>query len=51
MPFNEMLDHQKSRCQSGKTNQIFTQHLNLKHRAMKKLSSLGCKKVIQDAIQ
>ncbi len=22
MPFNKMLDHQKSRCRSGKTNKI-----------------------------
>jgi hypothetical protein len=35
----------------AKQIKYLTQHLNLKHWAMKKLSSLGCTKVVQDAIQ
>ncbi len=48
MQFNEMLDHQKSRCRSGKTNKKSTQHLN---ECIVKASGNLRKKVVQYAIQ
>ncbi len=48
MQFNEMLDHQKSGCRSGKTNKIIDTTLKRMHsESIRQLR----KKVVQYAIQ